>query len=160
MTRVQLCAKHPVCAFKSMDAGWWDWQRGEGNLLLLPDLPWGLRASHPPPHPTLWYAAGLGMLPGWSCWAGRVQVSSCVRSCHVDVRASLIAQLVKNLQYRRPWVGSQVGKIPWRKDRISTTVFLSFPGGSDSQESTCNTGDLGLIPELGRSPGGGHGNPL
>ena len=36
---------------------------------------------------------------------------------------------------------------------------MSFPGGSDSKESACNTRDLGLIPELGRSPGGGHGNP-
>ena len=27
-------------------------------------------------------------------------------------------------------------------------------------ESTCNVGDLGLSPGLGRSPGGGHGNPL
>ena len=35
-----------------------------------------------------------------------------------------------------------------------------FPGGSDSKESTCNGGDLGSIPGLGRSPGGGHGNPL
>ena len=33
-------------------------------------------------------------------------------------------------------------------------------GGSDSKESACNAGDLGSIPELGRSPGGGHGNPL
>ena len=24
------------------------------------------------------------------------------------------------------------------------------------KESTCNAGDLGSIPELGRSPGGGH----
>ena len=35
-----------------------------------------------------------------------------------------------------------------------------FPGGSDSKESACNMGDLGLILELRRSPGGGHGNPL
>ena len=35
-----------------------------------------------------------------------------------------------------------------------------FPGGSDGKESACSTGDLGLIPGLGRSPGGGHGNPL
>ena len=35
-----------------------------------------------------------------------------------------------------------------------------FPGGLDSKESTCNAGDLGLIPGLGRSPGGGHGNLL
>ena len=35
-----------------------------------------------------------------------------------------------------------------------------FPAGSDSKESACNVGDLGLIPGLGRSPGGGHGYPL
>ena len=35
-----------------------------------------------------------------------------------------------------------------------------FPGGSDSKESACNAGDLGLIPGLGRSPGEGNGNPL
>ena len=39
-------------------------------------------------------------------------------------------------------------------------LLLSFPGGLDSKESACNVGDLGLIPGLGRSPGGGHGNPL
>jgi len=33
-------------------------------------------------------------------------------------------------------------------------------GGSDSKESACNAGDLGLIPGLGRSPGGRHSNPL
>ena len=37
---------------------------------------------------------------------------------------------------------------------------MGFLGGSDSKESTCNVGDLGLIPGLGRSPGGVHGNPL
>ena len=35
-----------------------------------------------------------------------------------------------------------------------------FSGGSDGKESACNAGDLGLIPGLGRSPGGGHGNTL
>ena len=34
------------------------------------------------------------------------------------------------------------------------------PGGSDGKESTCNVEDLDLIPGLGRSPGGGHDNPL
>ena len=34
------------------------------------------------------------------------------------------------------------------------------PGGSDSKESACNAGDLGLIPGSGRSPGEGKGNPL
>ena len=28
------------------------------------------------------------------------------------------------------------------------------------KESACTVGDLGSIPESGRSPGGGHGNPL
>ena len=41
-----------------------------------------------------------------------------------------------------------------------TITTLGFPGGSDSKESSCNAGDLGSIPELGRSPGEGHGNPL
>ena len=31
---------------------------------------------------------------------------------------------------------------------------------SDGKESACNAGDPGLIPRLGRSPGGGHSNPL
>ena len=35
-----------------------------------------------------------------------------------------------------------------------------FPGGSDGKESTCNVGNLGSVPGLGISPGGGHGNPL
>ena len=37
---------------------------------------------------------------------------------------------------------------------------MGFPGGSDGKESACNTGDLGLIPGLGISPRGGHGNSL
>ena len=37
---------------------------------------------------------------------------------------------------------------------------MDSPGGSDGKESTCNARDLGSIPGLGRSPGGGHGNPL
>ena len=39
-------------------------------------------------------------------------------------------------------------------------VDLGFPSSADSKESACNAGDLGLIPGLGRSPRGGHGNPL
>ena len=39
-------------------------------------------------------------------------------------------------------------------------MFLGFPGSSDGKESACSAGDLGLIPELGRFPGEGDGNPL
>ena len=62
---------------------------------------------------------------------------------------------------------------PLRSFIHSTYIFLyllefasyypleeGFPGGSDSKESACNVRDLGLIPGLGRSPGGGHGYPL
>ena len=35
-----------------------------------------------------------------------------------------------------------------------------FPGGSGGKEPTCDVEDLGSIPGLGRSPGGGHGYPL
>ena len=35
----------------------------------------------------------------------------------------------------------------------------SFPGGSDDKESSCNAGDPGSIPGLGRSPEG-NGNPI
>ena len=55
---------------------------------------------------------------------------------------------------------SWVRKIPWRRDRLPTPVSLGFPGGSDGKESTSNAGDLDSVPELGRSPEGGHGNPL
>ena len=35
-----------------------------------------------------------------------------------------------------------------------------FPGSSAGKESACNAGDLGSIPGLGRSPGGGKGYPF
>ena len=38
-------------------------------------------------------------------------------------------------------------------------VHWGFPGDSDGKEFPCNAGDLGSIPESGRSPGG-HDNPL
>ena len=37
---------------------------------------------------------------------------------------------------------------------------LGFPGGSHGKESACNAGDLGSIPESGKSPGEGDGYPL
>ena len=43
---------------------------------------------------------------------------------------------------------------------ICSLYLWGFPGGSVSKESTYRAGDPGSIPGLGRSPGGGHGNPL
>ena len=39
-------------------------------------------------------------------------------------------------------------------------AYKGYLDGSDGKEFPCNAGDLGPIPGLGRSPGGGHGNPL
>ena len=46
------------------------------------------------------------------------------------------------------------------QNRLPTPVFLGFPCGSAGRESSCNAGNLGLIPGLGRSPGEGKGYPL
>ena len=43
---------------------------------------------------------------------------------------------------------------------LPTPVFWGFPGGSAGEEFTCNAGNLGLIPGLGRSPGEGNHYPL
>jgi len=59
---------------------------------------------------------------------------------------------------KTPGSDSWVRRIPWRRDRLSSPVLLSFCGGSDNKKSACIVKDLGLIPGLGRSPGGGHGN--
>ena len=56
----------------------------------------------------------------------------------------------RNLGYREPAIGY-------------TQIYNpaeGFPGGSAGKESSCNVGDLGLIPGLGRSPGEGNGYPL
>ena len=70
-----------------------------------------------------------------------------------------------------PSVTSYQAPLPQRKisslSRFSKRYLLKygggFPGGASGKEPSCNVGDtrdMGSIPELGRSPGGGHGNPL
>ena len=57
--------------------------------------------------------------------------------------------------------GNRLGEHPINP--CYTCIREGFPGGSVGKESTCSagdTGDSGSIPESGRSPGGGHGNPL
>ena len=46
---------------------------------------------------------------------------------------------------------------------VELTYYLGFPDASVDEEFTSSTGDVGdasLIPGLGRSPGGDHGNPF
>ena len=47
-----------------------------------------------------------------------------------------------------------------KENKCPTHGLQGFPGGSAGKESTCNVGDLDLIPGLGRSPGEGNGYPL
>ena len=74
--------------------------------------------------------------------------------CHLPLnQASLVAQLVKNPPTLQETLAQFLDQeVPWRRYRLPTPVFLGFPGGSDGEESTSNAGDLGSIPELGRSP--------
>ena len=53
------------------------------------------------------------------------------------------------LQCRWPRFNSWAKKIPFRRDRLSTSIFLRFPDGSAGKESICKAEDLGSIPGLG-----------
>ena len=53
-----------------------------------------------------------------------------------------------------------VGKIMFLLFNMLSSFVMGFPGGSEGKESACNTGDLGSVPGIGRSSGGGQGNPL
>ena len=76
-------------------------------------------------------------------------------------RASLLAQLVKNPLIIQETLGRFLAReVLLERDRLPTPVFLAFPSGSDIKESAHNVEELGSVPGLGRSPGGGHGNPL
>ena len=57
-------------------------------------------------------------------------------------------------------------RLPALSIRRTDSLPLCFPyflrciGGLGSKETACNMRDVGSIPGLGRSLGGGHGNPL
>ena len=57
-----------------------------------------------------------------------------------------------------------VGSVLFSKGKVANSrtigYHMGFPGDSDRKESTCNVGNPGSIPRLGRSPGEGNGNPL
>ena len=77
------------------------------------------------------------------------------------VCASLVAQLVKNLSAMQKTPLQFLGwKDPLEKGQATHSSILGLLWCSAGKESTCNVGDLGLIPGLGRSPGEGKGYPL
>ena len=47
-----------------------------------------------------------------------------------------------------------------KENKLINYTHTGFPGGSAGKESTCNAGNLGLIPGLGRSPGEGNNYPF
>ena len=74
----------------------------------------------------------------------------------MDVSLSKLWETVKD---REAWHAA----IHWvtgsdTTDQLNNNIY--FPGGSDGKEPVCNVRELGSIPGLGRSPGGGHGNQL
>ena len=63
-----------------------------------------------------------------------------------------------------PWFCSEIiacihGSVNLQNYKIPT-AFEGFPSGSVLKNLVANAGDSGSIPRSGRSPGGGHGNPL
>ena len=65
-----------------------------------------------------------------------------------------------------PWEGVLSGQgrgrgcvfISWTLTHLTETIGL--PWWLSGKESACREGEMGAIPGLGRSPGGGNGNPL
>ena len=73
--------------------------------------------------------------------------------------ALLVAQKVKNSPAMwETWVQSLGGEDPLEEGMAthSRTSLVALM----VKNPAANTGDMGSIPGLGRSPGGGHGNPL
>ena len=102
------------------------------------------------------------------CWEGRASrenaeppgtPTTCLAQCIYPIWL-LMSCILQN----KPVIGSQtLSWVPWAAlanyqtwggdHEDSHLQPAGFPGSSDDKESTCNTGDLGLIPGSGRSPG-------
>ena len=85
-----------------------------------------------------------------------------------DFSSSLLLSLQS---VREPGIQTQINWLFWGASlppspsagspvKVSSYLNQGFPGSSDGKASACNAGDLGLIPESGRFPGGGNDNPL
>ena len=79
----------------------------------------------------------------------------------VPLRASLIAQLAKNLPAMQETPVQFLGQEDLlERDRLPTPVFLGFPCGSAGKEPSHNAGGLDSNPGFRRSPGERKGYPL
>ena len=50
--------------------------------------------------------------------------------------------------------------VPFTHFSAYSTLSFGFPGGSVVKKLAASAGDVGSVPDLGRSPGEGNGNPL
>ena len=90
---------------------------------------------------------------GWHHWLNRNEVQSTMGVG--DGQGGLVCC--------SPWCHKELDTtewLNWSELNWPTPVFLGFPCGSAGKESSCNVGDLGLIPGLGRCPGEGKNYPL
>ena len=105
-----------------------------------------------------WFLGHWNLEVRWSCWPWEATLVPCL-----EISAWTCDCVLSTSQHRRHHYGPPL--FTWHAAmpaRGGDPVYHSvgFPGGSDGKGSTCNAGDMGSIPELGRSPGGGHGNLL
>ena len=91
----------------------------------------------------------------WLGMCSRKEMLSSILSCEYLLFLLLFSHQVESNSFQPH--GMQRARLP--RPSLFPSLLKCFPGGSDSKGSTCNVGDLGLIPGLGRAPGGGHGNP-
>ena len=166
----QLLRLHPGCLGASLGAVWgWVCPGSSSLSLARASIPCALRAD-----PHVWTAR----CPPHLCACRKTCAAG---SCGVMVWGWSLSPLIslglncKDLGICGGFPGSSAGKestcnagdpdswvrkISWRRDRLATPVFLDFTSNSDDKESAYDAGDLGSVSRLGRSPGGGHGNPL
>ena len=85
----------------------------------------------------------------------------------VKVLHSICQQIWKTQQWPQDWKRSVFIPIPKKKQwqrmfklPYNCAHFTGFLDSSDGKASAYNAGDVGSIPGLGRSPGGGLSNPL
>ena len=94
-------------------------------------------------------------------WGEEVRVVCLFLPCHAACGISIPQSGMENGSLSvKVWSHNQ--GIPSDLLYFTSIVYKlrGFPGGSAGKESTCNVGDLGSIPGLGRSPGEKNSNPL
>ena len=89
-------------------------------------------------------------------WVGKIPWSRSWQPTPVFLPGESHGQ--RSLEGYSPWGHKESDTTEWRS--INTGNLKWFLWWLSSKESTCKAGDLGSSPGLGKSPGGGHGNPL